>query len=46
MKFKAGDSLLFRRGGLWVGNLKPQGSGVAGRHFVIGAYGRVPFEFH
>ena len=42
MKFKAGDSLLFRRGGSWVGNLKPQGSGVAGRHFVIGAYGRGP----
>lgn len=41
-KLQSGDSLLFRRGGSWVGNLVPQGSGSAGRHIVIGAYGQGP----
>jgi hypothetical protein len=39
---KPGDSLLFRRGGSWVGNLKPQGSGKPGKHIVIGTYGKGP----
>jgi len=38
-KLHAGDSVLFRRGGSWVGNIKPQGSGNARNHIVIGAYG-------
>jgi len=42
VNFKAGDSLLFRRGGTWVGNFMPQGSGSAVRHVVIGAYGQGP----
>ncbi len=42
VKLQSGDSLLFRRGGSWVGNLLPQGSGSAGRHIVIGAYGQGP----
>ena len=42
VKLQSGDSLLFRRGGSWVGNLVPRGSGSAGRHIVIGAYGQGP----
>lgn len=34
-----GDSVLFRRGGKWIGNLIPQGSGNNGKRIVIGAYG-------
>lgn len=37
-----GDSVLFRRGGEWAGNLVPQGSGTAGKRIVIGAYGHGP----
>ena len=35
---QAGDSLLFRRGGRWIGTLRPKGSGTAGKRIVIGAY--------
>ncbi len=34
-----GDSVLFRRGGQWVGNLVPRGSGALENRIVIGAYG-------
>ncbi len=37
-----GDSVLFRRGGEWVGNLLPGGSGTANKRIVIGAYGNGP----
>ncbi|MDX2430486.1 MAG: hypothetical protein QNK35_06105 [Bacteroides sp.] len=37
-----GDKVLFRRGGLWNGNFKPQGSGDESRKIVIGAYGLGP----
>jgi hypothetical protein len=42
VKLQAGDSLLFRRGGSWVGNLQPKGSGIEGKNIVIGAYGHGP----
>ena len=37
--FQAGDSLLFKRGGSWTGNLRPQGSGTIDHPIVISAYG-------
>ncbi|MGI6316657.1 MAG: right-handed parallel beta-helix repeat-containing protein [Christensenellales bacterium] len=33
-----GDSLLFRRGGVWVGKLSPKGSGTEGAPITLGAY--------
>ncbi|MFC1763061.1 DUF4861 family protein [Planctomycetota bacterium] len=39
-EFKAGDSILFKRGGQWTGRLRPQGSGVKNNRIVIGAYGQ------
>ncbi|MDB5105960.1 MAG: Ig domain protein group 2 domain protein [Fibrobacteres bacterium] len=36
---KAGDSLLFKSGGMWTGQLHPKGSGEAGNPIVIAAYG-------
>ncbi len=35
-----GDSVLFRRGGNWLENLVPKGSGAEGKRIVIGAYGQ------
>ena len=37
--FTAGDSVLFVKGGVWLGQLVPLGSGMAGRPIVFGAYG-------
>ena len=37
-----GDSLLFRRGGEWTGNLVPKGNGKEKKRIVIGAYGNGP----
>ena len=42
VKFQGGDSILFRRGGSWLGNLKPQGSGSEGKPIVMSAYGNGP----
>jgi hypothetical protein len=42
VEFHPGDTILFRRGGEWVGNLKPLGSGTPGNRIVIGAYGNGP----
>ncbi|WP_372774268.1 hypothetical protein [Mangrovibacterium sp.] len=42
VKFQGGDSILFRRGGSWVGNLKLQGSGTEGKPIVMSAYGNGP----
>lgn len=39
---KPGDSILFRRGGQWVGNFNPQGSGQKMKRIVVGAYGNGP----
>lgn len=39
IRLQPGDSVLFRRGGQWVGNLIPQGSGAIDNRIVIGAYG-------
>jgi len=39
---KPGDSVLFRRGGHWIGNFSPKGKGVKGKRIVIGAYGKGP----
>lgn len=39
---KTGDSVLFRRGGHWTGNLSPKGNGAKGGRIVIGAYGDGP----
>lgn len=35
-----GDSVLFKRGGKWIGTLRPQGSGTKGKRIVIGAFGK------
>ncbi len=37
-----GDSVLFRRGGEWIGNLMPKGIGSQNKRIVIGAYGKGP----
>lgn len=37
-EFQAGDSILFKRGGKWVGSLKPKGSGSPKNRIVLGAY--------
>lgn len=42
LKLQPGDSVLFRRGGEWTGNLMPKGSGAKGERIVIGAYGNGP----
>ena len=34
-----GDKVLFESGGLWNGQLKPQGSGSAGKPIIISSYG-------
>ena len=31
ISFVAGDNILFKRGGVWNGNLKPKGSGKKGQ---------------
>jgi hypothetical protein len=38
-EFQPGDSILFKRGGLWTGTLKPKGNGAKKNRIVIGAYG-------
>jgi hypothetical protein len=40
--FKPGDSILFRRGGYWKGNLAPRGSGISGKPIVMTSYGSGP----
>lgn len=42
MTFSQGDKILLRRGGVWVEQLKPKGSGVSGNPITIGAYGDGP----
>jgi hypothetical protein len=42
LQLQPGDSVLFRRGGNWTGNLVPKGSGRKGERIVIGAYGGGP----
>ncbi|PNW26477.1 right-handed parallel beta-helix repeat-containing protein [Formosa algae] len=42
LHLKPSDSLLFRRGGTWTGNLRPKGSGTKNKRIVIGAYGSGP----
>ena len=37
--FAAGDSILFKSGQTWAGQLHPLGSGVAGSPITIGSYG-------
>ncbi len=37
--FQPGDQLMFRAGGRWNGQLKPQGSGTKGNPITIGRYG-------
>jgi hypothetical protein len=37
--FQPGDVVLFQSGGIWNGQLHPQGSGVAGKPIVIKSYG-------
>ena len=37
--FQAGDSILFKSGGVWVGKLNPKGSGNANYPIVIDKYG-------
>jgi hypothetical protein len=42
MPLKAGDSLLFQRGGVWKGVLNIKQSGTAASPIYIGAYGKGP----
>ncbi|SMG22280.1 hypothetical protein [Paenibacillus aquistagni] len=37
--FQPGDHILFKAGSIWTGELKPQGSGIAGKPIVINRYG-------
>lgn len=37
--YAAGDSILFKRGGVWNGQLFPRGSGVSGNVIRVDAYG-------
>ncbi len=37
--FQPGDSILFKRGGKWIGSLRPKGNGSKKNRIVIGAYG-------
>ena len=37
--FQPGDSVLFRSGSVWTGQLMPKGSGAQGKPIVIGKYG-------
>jgi hypothetical protein len=38
-QFLPGDQLLFETGGVWTGQLKPQGSGEEGKPIILSAYG-------
>src|SRR5690554_4819445 len=42
--FLPGDSIFFVSGGIWNGQLKPQGSGKAGNPIVISSYGDGPIR--
>jgi hypothetical protein len=37
--FQPGDIILFKSGGVWHGQLKPQGSGEQGKPIILSAYG-------
>ena len=37
--FQPGDKLLFKAGGVWYGQLRPQGSGEPGKPIVLSGYG-------
>ncbi|MEJ2648038.1 MAG: right-handed parallel beta-helix repeat-containing protein [Sedimentisphaerales bacterium] len=37
--FEAGDQVLFESGGVWKGQLQPQGSGEEGKPIVLSSYG-------
>jgi len=39
IEFEPGDSISFRRGSVWFGQLKPKGSGIAGSPIKIRDYG-------
>src|SRR5450432_300999 len=40
--FSAGDKILFKTGGSWIGTLSPLGSGATNRAIVISSYGTNP----
>ena len=42
MTFGPGDKVLFKRGGVWTGQLSPSGSGAAGNPIIFDAYGEGP----
>ncbi|MCU0457386.1 MAG: right-handed parallel beta-helix repeat-containing protein, partial [Bacteroidales bacterium] len=37
--FQPGDQILFETGGIWYGQLKPQGSGEEGKPIILSSYG-------
>ena len=37
--FQPGDMILFKAGGIWNGQLRPQGSGEAGKPIIMSGYG-------
>jgi len=37
--FQPGDRILFETGGIWFGQLKPQGSGEEGKPIILSSYG-------
>jgi hypothetical protein len=41
-RFSAGDKILFKTGGSWIGTLIPLGSGATNRAIVISSYGTNP----
>ncbi len=38
-RFKPGDSILFKRGDIWRGQLIPKTSGATGNYIYFGSYG-------
>jgi len=42
LEFQAGDTIHFKRGGIWKGNMRPGGSGRKGNRIVLTAYGNGP----
>ena len=39
VSFQAGDAILFEKGGIWKGNLRPQGNGQTGKPIILSSYG-------
>jgi hypothetical protein len=40
--YQPGDAIRFELGGVWNGQLRPQGNGMSGKSIVISSYGKGP----